>query len=440
MKVRLLTILCLLYIATVYYASLMPFDLVADRQMASEHLSRAVRYWPLSRQLRVSRTDMASNFLLYVPMGLLLACRLNIAGGRGVRSAVLAAAAAAGVSLSIEGLQLFSQVRVAGVHDATMNIAGGCVGAVLGASLGPRTWRAAAAGLGDWWRRRPVRVLALGVALILAADALSPFIPTLDVSTVWGNVKRSSLDPAAGLALHAWDHWLIRRVMVYAAWTIMLGASISAAHRRPWLRAAGLAVVFAAGAETAKLLVVSRSANVANVLTAGCGAAAGAAAGAMGLYRLPARAKIRLALAVLLAYIVHLWWAPFDFAPGLSEAGDRLPRGVQWLPLYHYAIGGRMEDIRLFSQTILLSGALGYGLAAAGWLRARRAAATAAVLAIAAGALGLLLEAGQLFMPTRTPSVTDVFCFAAGGALGGWLAVHARRPAGGSAQVPADQR
>jgi len=435
MTVRPLTILCVVYIVLVFYASLMPFDLVADGRLAREHFDRAVKFWPLGHQLHASRTDLMSNFLLYVPIGLLVACRWNIAGGRTVRAAIGAAAVAAGVSLSVEALQLLSLRRVSGVHDVTANVLGGLVGAAVGAAAGPRAWKAAAAGLADWWRHRPVRVLALAVGIMLAAEALSPFLPTLDVSTVWGNVKRSTLNLAAGMSPHPWDYWLVRRVGVYAAWTLLLGWSISPRRgRRTWPAAAALGIGFAAAAEVAKLLVVSRSANVANVLTAGCGAVAGAAAGAAGLGRLARAQKIALGLALLAVYTVHLEWSPFQPVWDMQRAADKLPRGMEWLPLYHYAMGGRLEDIRLFAQTVILTGAIGYGLVAADWGGARRPATAAATMGMFMGLLGLLLEAGQLLLPTRTPSVTDVFCFALGGALGGYLARRVPLPPAESPQ------
>jgi hypothetical protein len=36
-------------------------------------------------------------------------------------------------------------------------------------------------------------------------------------------------------------------------------------------------------------------------------------------------------------------------------------------------------------------------------------------------AVGLVMEIGQLFLPTRTPSVTDVLLAGVGGLVGSWL-------------------
>ena len=104
---------------------------------------------------------------------------------------------------------------------------------------------------------------------LLAADALAPFLPTILLSQVWRNLKRSHFDISAGLALHPWHWWLISRIMVYAALTMLL-ALWTTQNPKPkqWLKAFGLAATFALALELMKPMIVSRTLNVANIATA----------------------------------------------------------------------------------------------------------------------------------------------------------------------------
>ena len=133
--------------------------------------------------------------------------------------------------------------------------------------------------------------------------------------------------------------------------------------------------------------------------------------------------RLRRVLPVLLlgAYVVYFEWTPFVFDWDLSRVAEKMPRGSQWLPLYHYAMGARAEDVRLFLRTIIVLGALAYA-ATLLWRRLAEGGTVLRVLKAAAlaGGLGLVLEFGQFFLE-RVPSVTDVFCFAIGGALGAWV-------------------
>jgi len=83
-------------------------------------------------------------------------------------------------------------------------------------------------------------------------------------------------------------------------------------------------------------------------------------------------------------------------------------------------MGARLEHARLFLRTLVLLGTFVYvARLGGGWLDRGPRGSRALKAALLAGAMGLALEAGQLLLP-RVPSVTDVMCFAVGGALGGW--------------------
>jgi VanZ family protein len=79
-------------------------------------------------------------------------------------------------------------------------------------------------------------------------------------------------------------------------------------------------------------------------------------------------------------------------------------------------MGASLNHVRLFIQTIIFSAALIYFvrllLKHTGYSRSH------IVLAILiSGGIGLLQEGGQLFLPSRTPSMTDIYCYMLGGLL-----------------------
>ena len=424
MKLRLLSILCLVYIFLLLYGSLMPFDFVATDDDVEVHLESAWRVWPFVSGLRLSGSDAVSNFLLYVPLGLLLVTRWRL--GRGhldILAVPVAAVTGAVLSIIVEKLQLHSMTRIASVQDVFLNTAGGLAGAIFGAVWGPRGWVA----LVRWtrWRRqhRPISLVALGLLVVLMVDALLPLLPTLLLSQVWRNLKASHLlDVRGGFAQRPWHYWLVMKVLLYAVLAILLGASSTKVGRKKWVRGAIVALCLATFVEACKPLIVSRSANVANVLTVMSGCVLGMVAGMVMTGRLSSRAALAVATAVAGGFVVYLQLEPFAFAWDISAIRAQVPVGVGWLPLYHRATNARVEVVRVLVRTVMLSGLLAYLIDLLGWWspgasRAGRAARGA----IALGGLGLLLEICQFIIPPRMPLVTDVFFFALGGALGGWI-------------------
>ena len=279
MKGKLLGILCVMYVLFLLYASLMPFDLYAGWDEVANHFDLAWKYWPFG-QRHTSLIDIASNLALYIPLGLLVA--MWAAPRCGPRrpwpflSAVLAAAA---VSVAVEIIQLFSISRTTGAHDLLMNTAGGAAGAAVGTFLGQPAWTAIGRELRLRWASRRISLVAWLLLLLLVAEALFPFRPTLDVSQVRRNLRNSPIGLQEAIAAHPWYHWVLWRGGVYAVLAVLLAASSVLPSRLRWLRGAAAAIGFAAIVEMSKVFVVSRHANIANVLASACGAAAGALLG-----------------------------------------------------------------------------------------------------------------------------------------------------------------
>ncbi len=125
----------------------------------------------------ITRTDLTTNFLVYVPLGYLLALRLAQPRRR-YRAVLFAALAGMALSLTLETLQQFIPGRIASNLDAALNALGTLTGALLTlhhqrllrAARWVRSWRLA--------RFRPGLRVNLGLVLIvlwgLAQFALLP--------------------------------------------------------------------------------------------------------------------------------------------------------------------------------------------------------------------------------------------------------------------------
>lgn len=125
----------------------------------------------------ITRTDLSTNFLVYLPLGYLLALRLSHPRRRG-RAVLLTTLAGLGLSLGLESLQQLIPGRIASNLDTALNTLGTLTGALLTLHHGrllrarrrARRWRQ------DWFR--PGWPVDVGLALVfiwgLAQFALLP--------------------------------------------------------------------------------------------------------------------------------------------------------------------------------------------------------------------------------------------------------------------------
>jgi hypothetical protein len=212
------------------------------------------------------------------------------------------------VSACVELAQLTTLSRISSAADWLLNVISGCAGATAGAVWGKRLWVIGIRWLRRCWNTRPVDIVTLALMGLLAADALAPYIPTILLKQVWHSLKRSHFDIVDGLASHPWHWWVVTRVLVYAVLTMLLAAwGGQKPDLKRWLRAAVLAACFALSLELAKPMIVSRTINVANVLTSWSGCFVAVPVGALFASRVATHRKLGLAIAVLLTYVFYLW-------------------------------------------------------------------------------------------------------------------------------------
>ena len=431
---KILTFFCLLLAVGILYAALMPYNFSWDTAQAREGFRRAFDYWPTGEIKH--RADMVQNVLLFMPLGFLIMVRCLL--GRGGKVAGLLAATVLSALLSgmIETGQLFLDPsdtgeleRISSVSDLLMNTVGGLIGAILAAGIGLALWRGCSRGIRRWRLERPAALVALALMILLVLDALAPFQPTLDVGTVWRNVKAATWSVSEGFGLHPWHHWLVRRIAVYAVLSALLAAGMARDGRSRRLPALFLTALFAFAIELAKPSILERTINLANPVASIIGAVVGCMLGAF-MSGLSSKGQALLARRLIVSYVIYAAWEPFRLNWDSAAIKAKIPEGAEWLPLSHYALSGKVKDVIAFTASIILAAALAFtrrlidqhGDRPGPWSRPMYAAFRLALL-------GLILELGQFVIDGRMPTTTDVACFALGGCLGCFLAGRLASPA-----------
>lgn len=394
------------YLLFIVYGSFFPFRFTTDGDSIREHLATAFSVYDAEGRRNVSLPDLASNLLLGLPLGFLLVAS-GLAGSSTARRAVASGLFGLLLAAVVEAGQIFSPGRFSSIFD----VAGQAVGALAGAVAADGA-RGAGGGLSSRLvavlRERPL-IGPLGALLaVLVADALYPYAVTLDVSTVWGNVKSSAWRPLTGLGAQPWHVLLVDRLLPYTAVTLLaLEALPPCRSLATKVALGGLPVAFAAGLEVAKLFIEGRSLQSRHVLLAAAGALLGLVAAP--LMESLTRARRRWLLAVVgVALVAYHELRPFDFAGSAAALRGKISH-IEWAPFASYI---RAEpEIALFDagKKLVLGGLLGVVLP----VRDRHARVGWALL------FATVLELGQLAERSHQTSLTDVGLLAVGAWLGG---------------------
>jgi len=433
-----------LYLAFIIYGSLVPFEYRAVEWTAALERFRSIPVLDIGIG---RRADLIANFVLYVPLGYLLAAATSTTPRLGVlRSAailVLAGAAAIG----IEFTQIFFAPRTVSANDLAAELLGTIAGLLVWRFGGPLLrLRQALVGHGP----RAVRALLAAYALAYAALSFFPY----DFLIAWQEVQWK-------LGTDRYD-WLLApgacapaarcagKLGAETLASVPLGilAALLLARRRAGLPTiAGLGLLTGAALEAGQFLLASGVTQGVSLLTRALGFVLGAAgvwyADRRGLERLerapwrrPACITAGLAYAGLAAW---LSWAGKGSFTGLRAGMERLAE-TRLLPFYyHYYTSEPVAMANLLYQSALYVpiGVLAwvFGLPASQFLKS--ASVTAAAL-IAAG-LALLIESSKAFLTGAHPDPTNVL-IAAGAAAAAALvplqvARHLRAGAGAAGAV-----
>jgi VanZ family protein len=411
---KLLRWLLLFYCLFILYGSFIPFRFSDESEFIR---SQVIRFFtpPYDHGVRkFSLPDVVSNILLFVPFGFLwVGAEVFVPSRGGWRRAVLVAGILGLLTgLMIESGQIFSPGRTASVLDALCN----GLGATIGAATGQLLFRAFRGSFGlillQLSQQHPSLVLLALLLLASVADAYYPFDITLDVSTVWQNVKNARLIPFAGGLRRFWLDLFVEKILLFAAVGYLAFRSLAqnnfpASRTRVWAGCSIIALLIEGG----KLFFAGRAPNIDNVLFSSLGALGGVLfippLAATGFARRHGR---RILVTLILCIVAYTELSPFDWIRSTDEIPLRLTK-IEWLPLGSYYQAEPQAALFDLAKKLFLLGPLGF-LVAAG--KSSGSARKRQTLAVAAGlTVGLTLEGGQIALQSRTPSITDVLLFGA---------------------------
>lgn len=399
-------LLLLAFAAFVVYGSFFPFSFRID---AAEVQRDLARFWTTlvlfdahGRRL-FSTMDLGSNLLLGLPVGYLLVRGRLV----GARLAVQLAAVLA-IELAFAGAveigQILAPTRTASALDVMAQAAGALAGGFAGHGRSGAVARGLEARATALVMERPALLVVAGLALVLAASALYPYALTLDVSTAWGNLKRGQWRPLDSLGRRFWGDLIVDRPIPYAALAVAGSLAFPGHAGLVW----GASTALAGCLEAGKLFIVGRAPNVDNVILAAVGGLVGIGIRGALTGTPTARAKAPARLAALCGLLVaYRALTPFDWMTSLDRVTAKAAR-IEWIPLASYFYANPQSSLYDLGTKLAWSAAFGAALRAWG----SRAPGRWGL------ALGIALEALQLFQVSHVPSVTDALVIGAGAALG----------------------
>lgn len=411
---RVLHWLFFFYCLFILYGTFIPFRFSSDPLFVRSQWQHFFTPPYVTGGKQFSILDVTSNVLLFFSFGFLwVGSEIGKHFFGRLFGAVFGVGLLGGLfGLGIELGQVYSPGRTASILDALCNGSGAAIGGFSGYLVfhGQRGVRGQT--ILNVIRRRPA-LLVLGILMIVPlADAYYPFQITLDVSTIWHNLKRTQWIPFAGGFHRYWLDLVIEKVLLFAA-IGYLAVTILREMPRP-LRAGSalvLCIAFAFYVEGGKLLFVGRIPNAENFLLAAAGALFGVTiVPALAQTPFCRRHPIGVLLSLVIAILAYAELSPFDWIQSADELPRRVAR-IEWLPLGAYYGADPLSALFDLGKKLLLAGPLGFLLAAR--RRTHRLHGARLEAASAGFLLGGMLEALQILLRSRTPSVTDMLLFAA---------------------------
>jgi VanZ family protein len=349
-------------IGLILYGSLYPWEFHV-RHYGSSPLWILLHAWPRSLD-RYLVWDVAVNLVLYVPLGIFGFLAMSARASRAAR--ILAPLAMALVlSASIEMLQLFDDSRTCSLSDVASNVAGAALGVAAGA-LYSRRLQKLLEGQGPASLLRPSgAVLLLSCWLGYQAFPLFP---------AWGRTnlfrRIAALGPVSAISP-------AETLLVFAEW-LAVACLLESILKRKTSAVLALLLLLPPG----RLIIAGRTLAWADIV---------GAIAAYGVWLCLPRLYVRRAAPVLLAgALVLAELSPFHLGA---------VRAFNWVPfraLFH----STWQD----GFVVLFRKSFWYGSVI--WLWCAAGFRLAPVTAIAAAAL-FLLERVQVYLPGRTPEITD---------------------------------
>jgi len=356
----------------IVFGSLYPFSFSLDGAGPIERLGELP-------QAGMTRSDVAANVLLYLPLGTCIAWLLAPRFGSAI-AVVAATLISAALSYAIEFAQLYETRRVSSLADFTCNTVGAFAGACLALALARTRQRLHSSQLAGLLHH-PV---AAALLFSWIGYRLAPFAPVLDPAE-WA----SSFAPLASAGWPAPAAFATHLL----AWLALHFASERLVPGRATALASGSMGVVLAG----RVLFAGMGVELAEV--AGMAAAL---ALAPALARLPRVIAARLLAATIVLLIAFQGLAPFDF----QLAPDRFAL----LPFGESLTQYRAANLADMFLRCFMNGALV-------WLLAQAGLPVLAATSLGAGAV-FAIELLQTWLPGQTAEITDpLLALCAGGLI-----------------------
>ncbi|MBI3409501.1 MAG: VanZ family protein [Planctomycetes bacterium] len=420
-QIRWLALACLLL---VIYGSLVPLRF---RAIPMGHAIAAFQE-AMSAPVRFeSRSDWVANILLFIPLSFSFMAYLSVDKPHAISwfAAVIVLPICALLSAAIEFTQLFFPPRVTSINDVAAESLGALIGITFWLVFGQsfiarfrRLWN----DLGGE-ERRGVSLLTAYMVVLLLIHAL-PLDLTISPVEIYHKYRdgRVQLVPFAGGNENIWE--TIQKHLTNIAYFAPVGfllTRLAQPHwRQPhsWPRVLGTGFGVAGLVELVQLFVVTRYFDVTDIITGGFAVFGGWAVALTYRQRQTSpNATVFVAWVLLLMFIN---WQPFDFDFTLDVMAQR-PRRLALIPFADYYRNNYLSAFdQIFARIVLF---IPLGALAMLAFPAQRQRGLPAVLAQAV-AFTTMLEAGQLFLPSRYASVTDVIIESFGIWLGTVLGRH----------------
>ena len=443
---RWFTALLVLYIAFIATASLIlgTGEVSLDKGLA--------RLGDLRREVATVHDlrDIATNVLLYIPLGALAALRIDPA-----RLRVLSPWLALGpvVSLVMEIAQSFTD-RTPDLVDLFTNTSGHVAGfllvviAVQRIGLKPAALLGLSSGQQSSDQLRTVQGLLFLYVCVYAILQLAPFDISVRLENIHGKllggesgVPRIILDPLFHVRQGAAGVLPMLYALIGVAPIAALRCHIRASQaREAVLSPLWFVTAVAAALELGQVFVLSRTTDIVDILLAPLGGLLGVAL-ARGWHRLQHTATPRheadrpthivgFALVIYLVILTVLTWAPYQFELDVPAILRKLKTESNWWPFReHFALRNLPAARDLVEETVQT---IPLGLLLIVLVQRLRpglsfVARLAVVAALCAG-VGGFLELTQVACKGRFVDITDVVLAITGGVIGGLLSrVLARR-------------
>lgn len=392
------------------------------------------------------RGDWVVSVLLFTALSYLLMGALCVdrRWQVGLAASLATVAFCATLSVVIEFVQIYFPPRTVSLNDVVVETLGGVTGALV--------WLAGGQRITNWIRRLETstglsslaRRLFPGYFALLLIVQLMPFdfvVSTAELAVKYQEGKIWLL-PFAQYPLGDATEWL-GNMLVHGAIFFPLGFLNALAREgsRPGQPVLLVGLGLTSLVELLKLFVYSRVFDTTAILTGTAAIWLGWQVGQVwrdrartvrfrSLAPITTTAPVRVLSSVLavllfagwLGALLYVSWRPFDFSTDparFASTFEELPmhglRRMSWLPLVEYYWGSKYEALDQFLRKTVSF--LPLGVLAALQLSRLYTPWVSGRVIITALLVGVLVEAGRYFLPSRVPSVTDVLI----GCFGAWL-------------------